>query len=95
MVQRYKEIRVSIVLLPLILFHETIKIRVTTLYLLQNLIFSFISHQHQLRFLSNLHNTVSFHETIKIRGNNPILAPKSNIFLDISSTSTPISFKPS
>ena len=57
--------------------------------------FFFTSHQHQLRFLSNLHNTVSFHEMIKIRGNNPILTLKPNIFLHISSTSTPISFKPS
>ena len=32
---------------------------------------------------------------IKIRGNNPILTLKANIFLHISSTSTPISFKPS
>ena len=32
---------------------------------------------------------------IKIRGNNPILTPKANIFLHVSSTSTPISFKPS
>ena len=32
---------------------------------------------------------------IKIRGNNPILTLKANIFLHISPTSTPISFKPS
>ena len=32
---------------------------------------------------------------IKIRGNNPILAPKSNVFLHISSTSSLTSFKPS
>ena len=32
---------------------------------------------------------------IKIRGNNPILTLKANIFLHISSTSTAISFKPS
>ena len=32
---------------------------------------------------------------IKIMGNNPILTLKHNIFLHTSSTSTPISFKPS
>ena len=126
---------------------------ITTRYLLWNLTFSFISYQHQLWFLSNLHNRISFYETIKPRGNNPILTLnltfsfishqhqlrffqtfitgfyftrrskqgvttpiltlKSNIdvdelwrkmldfrvsiglFLHISSTSTPISFKPS
>ena len=52
-------------------------------------------HQHQLWFLSNLHDRVSFHKMIKIRGNNPILTLKHNIFLHISSKSTPISFKPS
>ena len=68
---------------------------VTTLYLHLNLTFSFITHQHQLRFLSNHHNRLSFYEIIKTRGNNPILTLKPNIFLCISSTSTPISFKPS
>ena len=62
---------------------------VATLYLLQNLTFSFITHQNQLRFLSNLHNRVSFYVMIKTRGNNPILTLKPNIFLHISSTSTP------
>ena len=57
--------------------------------------FFFTSHQHQLQFVSNLHNTVSFHEMIKIRGNNPTLTLKPNIFLHISSTSTLISFKSS
>ena len=47
------------------------------------------------RFLSNLHNRVLFYKMIKIRGNNPILTLKHNIFLHISLTSTPISFKPS
>ena len=46
-------------------------------------------------FFSNLHNRVLFCMMIKIRGNNPILTLKANIFLHISSTSTPISFKPS
>ena len=50
---------------------------------------------HQLRFLSNLHNRVLFYKMIKIRGNNPILTLKPNIFLHISSTSILISFKPS
>ena len=36
------------------------KYGVTTLYLHQNLTFSFVSHQHQLWFLSNLHNRVYF-----------------------------------
>ena len=68
---------------------------VTTLYLLLNLTFSFISHQHQLWFLSNLHNRVSFYKMFKTRGNNPILTLKPNILLHISLTSTLISFKPS
>ena len=50
-------------------------------------------YQHQLWFLSDLHNRVSFYEMIKTRGNNPILTLKPNIFLHILSASTLISFK--
>ena len=43
--------------------------------------FSFISHQHQLWFPSNLHNWISFHKIVKIRGNNSILdLPVNNFF---------------
>ena len=57
-------------------------------------VFLYLSSTSAL-ILSNPHNTISFHETIKIRGNNPILTLKHNIFLHISLTSTLISFKPS
>ena len=36
-------------------------------------------------FLSNLHNRVLFYKMIKIRGNNPILTLKANIFLHFPS----------
>ena len=72
-----------------------------SLFILQPYTYSKTSHfpsyliNINSRFLSNLHNRVLFYKMIKIRGNNPILTLKANIFLHISSTSTPISFKPS
>ena len=43
---------------------------------------------------SNLYNPLSFDETIKMRGNNPILALKLHILLHILMKSLHISFKP-
>ena len=59
-----------------------------------NFLVSFNSDDQRNTDVATTADVTTFDEMIKIRGNNPIHAPKSNSFLHISSTSTPISFKP-